>query len=122
MTTPMPMPSASSSNIERGDVFWVDLEPVRGSEIAKVRPCVVLSSNEINRRRRTVVIVPLTSTPEVVRFPLVVAVPSAGANSKARTEQLRNVDKARLQRKIGRTSPSDLDEIARGVARVLGLA
>jgi len=75
------MTRQTQTSIERGDVFWVDLEPVRGSEIAKIRPCVILSTNEINRRRRTVVLVPLTSTPEPVAFPLVVAVPSAGAMS-----------------------------------------
>lgn len=109
------------TSIERGDVFWVDLEPIRGSEIAKIRPCVVLSTNEINRRRHTVVIVPLTSTPERVAFPLVVAVPSAGADSKARSEHIRSVDKTRLQRRIGRVSPDDLLHISRGVGRVLGL-
>ncbi len=115
------MTPQSQALIERGDVFWVDLEPVRGSEIAKTRPCVILSTNEINRRRRTVVIVPLTSTPEPVAFPLVVAVPSAGVHSKARTEQLRNVDKTRLHRRIGTISLGDLTDISRGVARVLGL-
>lgn len=107
--------------IARGDVYWVDLEPVRGSEIAKTRPCIVLSIDEINRRRRTVVVVPLTSTPEEASFPLLVAIASAGANSKARTEQLRNVDKTRLQRRIGRISASDLDRLSQGVSRVLGL-
>ena len=77
--------------IQRGDLFWVHLDPVVGSEIAKTRPCVILSSNEINRRRNTVVIVPLTTTPEAVRFPLLVAVPSAGTSSKARTEQVREL-------------------------------
>jgi len=115
------MTRQTQTSIERGDVFWVDLEPVRGSEIAKIRPCVILSTNEINRRRRTVVLVPLTSTPEPVAFPLVVAVPSAGANTKARTEQLRNVDKIRLQRRIGRVNPVDLADISRGVSKVLGL-
>ena len=108
--------------IQRGDLFWVHLDPVVGSEIAKTRPCVILSSNEINRRRNTVVIVPLTTTPEAVRFPLLVAVPSAGTSSKARTEQVRNVDKSRLQGQIGGVSDADMDAISRGVARVLGLS
>lgn len=108
--------------IERGDVFWVALDPVRGSEIAKTRPCVVLSVNEINRLRRTVVVVPLTNTPEAAHPPLLMATPSAGSSSKARIEQLRNVDKSRLQKRIGRISAADLDAIAHGVKRVLGLA
>ena len=110
-----------SANIQRGQVYWVALDPVRGSEISKTRPCVVLSANEINRRRNTVVIVPLTSTPEPVYFPLVINVPSAGVGSKARSEQIRNVDKSRLTSLIGHISDADLSEISRGVARVLGM-
>ncbi|MDD4927605.1 MAG: type II toxin-antitoxin system PemK/MazF family toxin [Methylotenera sp.] len=109
------------AQIQRGQVYWVTLDPVRGSEIAKTRPCVVISANEINRRRNTVAVVPLTSTPEAVHFPLVIDVPSAGKGSKARSEQIRNVDKSRLMRLIGHLSEADLSEISRGVARVLGL-
>ena len=107
--------------IQRGQVYWVKLDPVRGSEISKTRPCVVLSADEINRRRNTVVIVPLTSTAEPVHFPLVIDVPSAGIGSKARSEQIRNVDKSRLASLIGRISDSDLTDITRGVAKVLGI-
>ena len=110
-----------NAGIQRGQVYWVVLDPVRGSEISKTRPCVVLSANEINRRRHTVVIVPLTSTPEPVHFPLVIDVPSAGIGSKARSEQIRNVDKSRLSGLIGHVSDSDLSEITRGVAKVLGI-
>ena len=110
-----------SSNVQRGQVYWVMLDPVRGSEISKTRPCVVLSANEINRRRNTIVIVPLTSTPEAVHFPLLINVPSAGIGSKARSEQIRNVDKSRLARLIGQISDADLGAISDGVAKVLGI-
>ena len=110
-----------SSSIQRGQAYWVSLDPTQGSEISKTRPCVVLSANEINRRRNTVVIVPLTSTAESVHFPLLIGVPSAGAGSKARSEHIRNVDKTRLAKLIGQISDSDLNEISRGVAKVLGL-
>ena len=110
-----------SAIIQRGQVYWVRLNPVRGSEISKTRPCVVLSANEINNRRNTVVVVPLTSTPEPVYFPLLINVPSAGIGSKARSEQIRNVDKSRLANLIGQISDSDLNDISHGVARVLGI-
>ena len=110
-----------SSNVQRGQVYWVMLDPVRGSEISKTRPCVVLSANEINRRRNTIVIVPLTSTPEAIHFPLLINVPSAGIGSKARSEQIRNVDKSRLARLIGQISDADLGAISDGVAKVLGI-
>ena len=111
-----------SASIQRGQVYWVALDPVHGSEMAKTRPCVILSANEINRRRNTVVIVPLTSTSEPVHFPLVIAVPSAGIGSKARAEHIRSVDKSRLMQLIGHISDEDLNQISHGVARVLGLA
>ncbi len=107
--------------ILRGQVHWVALDPVVGSEMAKTRPCVILSANEINRMRKTVVIVPLTSTTEPQRFPLVVAVPTAGPGSKVRVEHVRNVDKSRLRGHIGHVSDDDLHEISRALVRVLGL-
>lgn len=107
--------------IQRGQVYWVALDPVRGSEMSKTRPCVVLSANEINRRRNTVVVAPLTSTPEPVHFPLVINVPSAGIGSKARSEQIRNVDKSRLTSLMGQISDADLNDISHGVAKVLGI-
>ncbi len=110
-----------SPPIQRGQVYWVVLDPVRGSEMSKTRPCVILSANEINRRRNTVVIVPLTSTSEPVHFPLVIDVPSAGLGSKARSEQIRNVDKSRLTSLIGQISDSDLNDITNGVAKVLNI-
>ena len=48
-----------SSN--RYDVHWVELDPVRGSELAKTRPAVGISRDELNRALETVVICPLTS-------------------------------------------------------------
>ena len=111
-----------STLVQRGQVYWTTLDPVRGSEMSKTRPCVIVSANEINRRRHTVVIVPLTSTPEPVHFPLVIDVPSAGIGSKARSEQIRSVDKSRLKALIGRVSDDDLETISRGISKVLGLA
>ena len=111
-----------SAMIQRGQVYWVALNPVHGSEMAKTRPCVVLSANEINRRRNTVVIVPLTSTSEPVYFPLVIGVPSAGLGSKARAEHIRSVDKSRLAQLIGQISDADLSHISHGVAKVLGIS
>ncbi|MBV9692326.1 MAG: type II toxin-antitoxin system PemK/MazF family toxin, partial [Alphaproteobacteria bacterium] len=47
----------------RFDVFLVKLDPARGAEMQKTRPCVVVSPNESNTMLRTVVIAPLTSKP-----------------------------------------------------------
>jgi mRNA-degrading endonuclease toxin of MazEF toxin-antitoxin module len=41
------------NTINRGEIYWVELDPTRGSEISKTRPCVVLSAVEINQYRNT---------------------------------------------------------------------
>ena len=86
---------ARMQSLKRGDVVWVNLDPTVGGEIQKRRPCVVVSLSVLNERRLTVVVVPL-STGSTPRPPLVVAVPSAGAGSNARIDQIRAVDKSRI--------------------------
>lgn len=101
-------------------MWWVDLDPTRGGEIRKTRPALILSLDALNRARRTVVVVPLSSSPDP-RPPIVVAVPSAGAQSVAVCDQVRAVDKGRLTTRRGRLSPADLRTVEGGVRTVLGL-
>lgn len=110
-----------SAAIERGDVYWVELDPTRGSEIAKTRPCFVLSATEINQHRKTVVVIPLTTAATPAAPPLLIAMPSTGATSKARIEHIRAVDKSRLQRKLGKLSVQDLHAAEEALRRVLRL-
>lgn len=101
----------------RGEVWWVALDPMRGSEIRKTRPAVVLSADALNRVRRTVVVVPLSTGP-APRAPLVVATPSAGQDAVAVCDQVRAVDKARLSKAAGRLLPADLRAVEAGVRAV----
>lgn len=101
-------------------MWWVDLDPTRGSEIQKTRPAAVLTANALNRVRRTVVVVPLSTGP-MPRPPIVVATPSAGAESVAVCDQVRAVDKGRLTRRIGHLAAPDLRAIEEGVRAVLEL-
>ncbi len=87
-------------SIERGSVYWVELDPVRDSEMAKTRPCVVVSATPFNNLRRTVVVVPLTSTTAPPNWPLLIALPSFSPHTRVRTEQMRVVDKSRLRQRI----------------------
>jgi len=47
--------------MNRGDIYWVNLEPTQGAEIRKKRPCVIVGATPINRARHTVVVVPLST-------------------------------------------------------------
>ena len=113
--------SASAAGpIRRGEVWWVNLDPTRGSEIRKIRPAVVLTANVLNQARRTVVVVPLSTGP-TPRPPIVVATPSAGAESVAVCDQVRAVDKVRLTRRGGQLTEADLRAVEDGVRTVLEL-
>jgi len=106
--------------IHRGSVWWVELDPTRGSEIRKTRPAVVLTADGLNQVRRTVVVVPLSIGP-APHPPVVVAVPSAGEGSMAVCDQIRAVDRSRLTRAGGALSRDDLRTIEAGVRAVLRL-
>lgn len=115
-----PAAPAGPVPVRRGEVWWVDLDPTRGSEIRKMRPAAVLTADALNRARRTVVVVPLSTGP-TPRPPIVVATPSAGAGSVAVCDQVRAVDKGRLTRCTGRLAPADLRAVEDGVRAVLEL-
>ena len=65
----------SKASILRGQVYWVELDPVRGAELAKTRPCVILSTEEVNQYRHTVIVIPLTTTTSQAVPPLLLATP-----------------------------------------------
>ncbi len=104
--------------IKRGEVWWVSLDPTQGSEIKKTRPCVVLSHDTLNRLRRTVVVVPL-STAAKPHPPITVPVSCQGDAVVAVIDQIRAVAKHRLKSQIESLDREELDEICRAVATIL---
>jgi mRNA interferase MazF len=110
-----------SQGILRGQVYWVALDPVQGSEIAKTRPGLILSTEEVNNHRRTVIVLPLTTTQAPAVPPLVVAIPSLGASIKARIEHIRSVDKSRLKSLMGDIDTQDWHVIEEALRRILKL-
>ncbi len=83
----------------RFEIWLIDLNPVRGAEIAKIRPCVIVSPNELNRHLKTCLIAPLTSTKR--HWPHRVPLVFAGVEGEIATDQIRAVDRTRLQKQIG---------------------
>jgi mRNA interferase MazF len=99
--------------VRRGDVRFVDFEPVRGSEADERRPAVLVSNDRASavahrRGRGVVTVVPLTgNTERVLSFQVLVPAGDAGLgrDSKAQTEQVRAVDVSRIGPLIGRAGP-----------------
>jgi mRNA interferase MazF len=108
-------------NLLRGEIWWVDLNPTRGSEINKKRPCVILSVDPINQRRRTVVVVPLSTSP-TVRPPLTVAVMCAGRAAVAVMDQVRSTANERFANRIGTVTASELEALEESLREILGLS
>ena len=109
-------------SLSRGDIHWVALpaRDPRGAEIEKRRPCVILSLTGANAFRKTVVVVPLTSQQRDAP-PILIALVSAGGDSKAVCDQLLAVDKRRILDRMGKLSPPDMRLLEESVRKVLGL-
>lgn len=84
--------------VKRYEIYWVDLNPVTGSEIAKIRPAVIISPDELNQHLRTVIIAPLTST--IRNYPFRMKVMVDNKMGEIALDQLRTVDKSRLKGKL----------------------
>lgn len=104
----------------RGSVVWVALDPAQGAEIPKTRPCVVVSRDIANEISRTVTVVPLSSirgrpTERLVQ-PILRAVDSGlPKDSRALCDQVRTIDKGRIQRTVGILSEAIMRTIDRGM-------
>jgi mRNA interferase MazF len=105
---------------KRGEVWWVRLDPTLGSEMAKTRPCLVISSTIINHRRRTVVLVPVSTAPQASP-PLLVPIRCGGRDVVAVIDQVRAVSKMRLDRCLGELSPEHLEAVEQALREVLEL-
>ena len=86
--------------VERYGVYWVNLDPVPGREIAKSRPAAVISDDAMNEHLGTVVVCPITSRIHP-RWPSRVQMKIRGKASEIAVDQIRAVAKIRLGARIG---------------------
>ncbi len=93
----------------RGDVFLVSLNPSRGGEIQKTRPCLVVSPDELNAYLRTFIVAPLTTGGHP--YPFRVPCRFEGRAGSVVIDQIRTVDRERLVRRLGKLSSSTLGRI-----------
>ena len=93
----------------RGDVFLIELDPTRGSEIRKTRPCLVVSPDELNQHLRTVIVAPMTTGGQA--YPWRVRCRFRERAGYVAIDQLRTVDSTRLVKRLGRVSPGTLSAV-----------
>jgi mRNA interferase MazF len=104
----------------RGEIWWAALDPTVGAEISKTRPCVVISSSVVNQHRRTVVVVPLTSSPRAAP-PVLVSVTCSGQPAVAVIDQVRAIAKERLVRRAENLSAQELQSVEDALREILEL-
>jgi mRNA interferase MazF len=110
------------ARILRGEIRWVDLNPVRGREQAGQRPVLVLSQDVFNERSGTVIAVALTSQPQRAGFPLTLELHARGLPKRSwvKISQIRTLAVERIGKVIGRSSPEELAQVVEGLNEIIG--
>ncbi len=97
------------NRINRFDVWLVTLDPTKGSEIKKMRPCIVVSQNSMNKYLNTVTVVPLTST--IRTYPTRVNCTFQNKEGQAMIDQIRGLDKSRFIKRLGKMAVPSCKQI-----------
>ena len=84
--------------VKRFDVYLVSLDPTKGSEINKTRPCLIISPNEMHGLN-TVIVAPMTTTCKT--YPSRIPVTFARKKGFIVLDQIRTIDKSRLIECLG---------------------
>lgn len=110
------------ARILRGDIWWADLNPVRGHEQAGVRPVLIISHDIFNQRSGTVIALAITSQPPSAGFPLTLEITSAPLPKRSwvKISQIRTLSVERLSNQLGAIAPEELDEIVEGLNEIVG--
>lgn len=110
------------AGILRGEIYWADLNPVRGSEQAGFRPVVILSHEIFNRRSGTAITVAITSQPQRSGFPLTLALPDdqLPRPSWIKISQIRTISMERLGKRLGAVDKDVLDRMIDGLLELIG--
>ncbi|OJF75588.1 MAG: growth inhibitor PemK [Treponema sp. CETP13] len=95
--------------INQYEVYLVDLDPTKGSEIQKKRPCLVISPNEMNHYINTVIIAPMTTKSH--NYPTRVELKFKDKQGWIVLDQIRTIDKSRLIKKMGKTEKKTIVKV-----------
>ena len=107
--------------MKRYDILWAELDPVRGSEIAKTRPVVVVSLDVLNQALATVTVCPLTSQlhPE---WRSRIQVRCDGKSAEIAVDQIRTISTQRLVRKVDAINAPSAEKLRHLIVEMYGTA
>ena len=109
--------------IKKGDIYYVDLDPVVGSEQGGVRPVVIIQNDVGNKFSPTTIVAAITSKNDKTEMPTHVSVKVEGLSrtSLILLEQVRTIDKKRMRSYINTLDKKEIEQIDRALAVSLGL-
>lgn len=116
-----------AAELKRGDIVYIDLDPIRGSETGKKRPCVVIQNDVGNKYSPTTIIAVVTSQKGLAKeYPTDVWINKGEGGlhfaSIVLCDQIRTIDRRRIIKKIGRLDASLMKEINRAIKVSLDLS
>lgn len=107
--------------IKRGDIFWVDFDPAKATEIQKKRPALVFSHDIMNDNSTRIIVAPITSNlTRVYSFEYALQ-NHPNVAGKIMLDQIRSIDKSRLGDRLGQLSLKEMQEIEVILKFVLGI-
>lgn len=110
------------NNPQRGEIWIIALDPTKGSEIKKTRPCLVISRTDYNQKANTVTIIPCSSGS--VKYPAweVGLDETSGLDNASRLllNQVRVAAKERLKKRMGKIPPAKWHELQEKLMFYLG--
>jgi mRNA interferase MazF len=111
--------------VARGDIVLCDLNPVVGTEQARVRPVIIVQIDRANAVSPHTIIAPFTARIRRALLPSHVLIPAGfgglSQDSVVLCEQIRVIDKRRIIRVLGHLDESLMDEVSRALRAILGL-
>jgi len=90
-------------------IVLVNLDPTLGSEIKKIRPCVIISPDEMNLHLATLVIAPITSTSKP--YPTRIEIKNSASKGWIVLDQIRTIDKLRIVKSFGALGAKEIEKI-----------
>jgi mRNA interferase MazF len=105
------------ARILRGEIYWADLNPVRGHEQGGHRPVLVISQDIFNERSGTVIAMALTSRAQTAGLPLDLKIESMRLPKASwiKISQVRTLSTQRLGNRLGRVSAEELEQVVEGL-------
>ncbi len=110
------------ARVLRGNIYWADLNPVRGHEQGGRRPVVVISDDVFNAHSGTVIALAITSQPQRAAFPLTLEVTSEKLPKRSwvKISQIRTLSVERIGRKLGQLAPEEIVRLIEGLNEIVG--